>query len=149
MVTPGRATYHKTEPFTTLKHVRYILYATPVTQSTTTTTVLRPFFRDHAGEPVPKENLWTLWCNGRLTEADTLTVQLGATPSGLINAHLHHPPNFLWARCPSCHPINSVKALKWTKHCLWPSPTDHILSSSTNWLPMEGTMHSLYSGFCC
>jgi len=28
--------------------------------------------RDHPGEPVPEENFWTLWCKGRLTEADTL-----------------------------------------------------------------------------
>jgi len=33
------------------------------------TTILWPFFRDHPGEPVPEENFWTLWCNGRLTEA--------------------------------------------------------------------------------
>jgi len=26
----------------------------------TTTTILRPFFRDHPGEPVPEENFWTL-----------------------------------------------------------------------------------------
>jgi len=38
---------------------------------TTTTTILRPFFRDHPGEPVPEENFWTLWCKGRLKEADT------------------------------------------------------------------------------
>jgi len=61
---------------------------------TTTTTILRPFFRDHPGEPVPEENFWTLWCKGRLTEADTPTIQLGATPSGLTSAHLHHPPIF-------------------------------------------------------
>jgi len=42
------------------------------------------------GEPVPEENFWTLWCKGRLTEADTLTIRLGATSS----AHLHHPPFF-------------------------------------------------------
>jgi len=41
--------------------------------------VLRPFFRDHPGEPVPEENFWTLWCKGRLTEADTLTIRLGTT----------------------------------------------------------------------
>jgi len=76
------------------------------------TTVLRPFFRDHSGEPVPEENFWTLWCKGRLTEADTLTIRLGATPSGLTSVHLHHPPIFLWAGCPSCRPTNSVKALK-------------------------------------
>jgi len=39
---------------------------------------------------VPEENFWTLWCKGRLTEADTLTIRLGATPSGLSSAHLHH-----------------------------------------------------------
>jgi len=42
----------------------------------TTTTVLRPFFRDHLGEPVPEENFWALWCKGRLTEANTPTVRL-------------------------------------------------------------------------
>jgi len=51
-------------------------------------------FRDHLGEPVPDENFWTLWCKGRLTEADTLTIRLGATPSGLTSVHLHHPPFF-------------------------------------------------------
>jgi len=51
-------------------------------------------FRDHPGEPVPEENFWTLWCKGRLTEADTPTTQLGTTPSGLNSAHLHHPHVF-------------------------------------------------------
>jgi len=63
-------------------------------QYTTTTTILRPFFRDYPGEPVTDENFWTLWCKGRLTEADTPTIRLGATPSGLTSAHLHHPPFF-------------------------------------------------------
>jgi len=62
--------------------------------TTTTTTVLRPFFWDHPGEPVPEENFWTLWCKGRLTEADTPTIRLHANPSGLTSAHLHHPPFF-------------------------------------------------------
>jgi len=62
--------------------------------TTTTTTVLCPFFRDHPGEQVPEENFWTSWCKGRLTEADTKTIRLGATPSGLTSAHLHHPPIF-------------------------------------------------------
>jgi len=79
-----------------------------------TTTVLRPLFRDHPGEPVPEEKFWTLWCKGRLTEADTPTTRLGATPSGLTSAHLHHPPIFVQAGCPSCRPTNSVKALKAT-----------------------------------
>jgi len=42
-----------------------------------TTTVLQPFFQDHPGEPVPEKNFWILWCKGRLTEADTLTIWLG------------------------------------------------------------------------
>jgi len=46
------------------------------------------------GEPVPEEHFWTLWCKGRLREADTPTIRLGATPSGLTSAHLHHPPIF-------------------------------------------------------
>ena len=52
-----------------------------------TTTILRPFLRDHPDEPVPEENFWT-------TEADTPTIRLGATPSRLTCAHLHHPPFF-------------------------------------------------------
>jgi len=51
-------------------------------------------FRDHPGQPVPKENFGTSWCKGRLTEADKLTIWLGATPSELTSAHLHHPPIF-------------------------------------------------------
>jgi len=61
---------------------------------TTITTILRYFFWDHLGEPVPEENFWTLCCNGRLTEADTPTIWLSATPSGITSAHLHHPPLF-------------------------------------------------------
>jgi len=72
------------------------------------------FFRDHPGEPVPEENFWTLWCKGRLTETETLTIQLGATPSRLTSAHLHHPTIFFTGQMPSCHPTNNVKALKAT-----------------------------------
>ena len=50
-------------------------------------------FWDHPGEPVPEENFWTSLCKGKLTLADTLTIRLGATPSGLTSAHLHHPPH--------------------------------------------------------
>jgi len=57
-------------------------------------------FRDHPGEPLPEENFWTLWCKGRLTKADTLTMQLGATSSRLTSAHLHHPPIFFTGRMP-------------------------------------------------
>jgi len=77
-----------------------------------TTTVLQPFFRDHPGKPVSEEKFWTLWCKGRLAEADTVTIWLGATPSGLTSAYLHHPPYFLQAGCPSCRPTNSINTLK-------------------------------------
>jgi len=36
------------------------------TYTHTLRTVLRPFFPDHLGEPMPEENFWTLWCKGRL-----------------------------------------------------------------------------------
>jgi len=77
-----------------------------------TTTVLRPFFRDHLGEPVPEENFWTLWCKGRLTEADIVhpagrhsirTNQCLPPPS----PHIFYRPDAL-----PCRPANSIKALK-------------------------------------
>jgi len=52
---------------------------TPVTTTTTHHNRFTAFFRDHPGEPVPEENFWTLWCKGRLTEADTPTIWLGTT----------------------------------------------------------------------
>jgi len=68
-------------------------------------------FGDHPCEPVPEENFWTLWCKGRLTEADTPTIRLGATPARLSSADLHHPPFFTgWMLF--LPPTNSVKALK-------------------------------------
>jgi len=58
------------------------------------------FFQEHPGESVPEENFWTLWCKGRLTVAETLTIWLGATPSGLTNTNLHHPPIYFTGRVP-------------------------------------------------
>jgi len=72
----------------------FLFIEATVTHTHTHTTVLRPFFRDHPAEPVPEENFWTLRCQGRLTQADTQTIRLVATPSGLTSAHLHHPPFF-------------------------------------------------------
>ena len=74
------------------------------THTHTHTTILRPFFRDHPGEPAPEENLWTLCCKERPTEADTLTIQLGASPSGPTSAHLHHLPIFFTGRMPFLPP---------------------------------------------
>jgi len=69
-------------------------YQKITTGTTTITTVLRPFFRDHPGEPMPEENFCTLWCKGRLTEAYTPTMPMRTTLSRLTSAHLHHPPIF-------------------------------------------------------
>ena len=41
---------------------------------------------------------------------------MGATPSGLTSAHLHHPPYFLQAGWPSCRPTNSINAAKALQH---------------------------------
>jgi len=69
------------------------------------------FFWDHPGEQVPEENFQTLWCKGRLTEADTQTIRMGATPS---DYPVPTSTIFLQAGCPSCRSTNSVKALKAT-----------------------------------
>ena len=63
------------------QQLNVILQQKPLLGRLVVTTVLRPFFRDHPGEPVPEENFWTLWCKGRLTEADKPIIRLGATPS--------------------------------------------------------------------
>jgi len=57
-----------------------------------TTTVLRPFFRQHPGEPVPAENLWTLWCKRRLTDADTPPIRLTAERLSIRTNQCPPPP---------------------------------------------------------
>ena len=54
----------------------------------THTTVLRLFFRDHPGEPVPEENLWTLWCKGRLKTTPKYKENLNQQ-STLSTAQMH------------------------------------------------------------
>jgi len=75
----------------TLEFFSTVLPAPSLHHNTHTTSILWPFFWDHPGEPVPEENFWILWCKGRLTEANTPTIRLGATPSGLSSAHVHQP----------------------------------------------------------
>ena len=92
-----------------------------------------PFSGHHPGEPVPEENFWTLWCKGILTEADILTIQLGATPSGLASAYLHHPHIFT-GRMPflpptdNCQLLNKMQfdAMKHRQSC-------HLYSSVIRW----------------
>jgi len=83
----------------------------------THTTILWPFFWDHPGQPVPEENFWTLWCKRRLTEADTQTIQLGATLSGLTSAHLHHPPIFT-GQMPFLPPNQQCQSTEGNNHCI-------------------------------
>jgi len=71
----------------------------------THTSVLWPFFWDHPGEPVPEEN-WTSWCKGRLTEADTLTIWLGATPP---EQHTKQYKNETSHSCNSCKKLQQIK----------------------------------------
>jgi len=104
----GRAS--RLQPTCAMKHKDLLLGDPVLPHHHHTTTVLRPFFRDHPGELVPEENFWTLWCKERLTEAYT-PIWLGATPSGLTSVHLQQPPTFLQARRPSYRQTNSVKAL--------------------------------------
>ena len=88
----------------------------------TITTVLRPFFWDHPGEPVPDENFWTLWCKGRLTDVDTPTIRLGATPSGLSSAHLHHCPiSYMPDALPAAQPTVSQHWRQLAYKAIWNS----------------------------
>jgi len=85
-----------------------------------TTTILRPSFRDHPGEPAPEENFWTLWCKGRLPEADTPTIRQGATPSGPTRPHLHHPPIFYRSDAlPDAQRTVLKHFLKYSKNLAW------------------------------
>ena len=76
--------------------------------------------RDHPGEPVPEENFWTLWCKGRLTEADTPTIRLGSTPSILSSAHLHHPPSWL-KMIKTCTVLQRAAVMQCLRQWLLPS----------------------------
>ena len=105
---------------------------TKETHTHTHTTVLRPFFQVHPGEPVPEENFWTSWCKWKLTEADTPTIQLGATPSGLTSsAHLHHPP-FLYGpdALPAAQPTAS-KHWRQLAHADWGEDARVLLNGVT------------------
>ena len=66
------------------------------THKLTHITILWPFFQDYPGEPVPEEMFWTM-VQGKISEADppTLTVWLGATPSGLISNPPPSSPIFM------------------------------------------------------
>jgi len=76
-----------------------------------------PFFRDHPGEPVPEENFWTLWCKGRLTEADTNHVA-GHHSIGTNQCQPPSSPHFFTGRMPflppnqQCQNTEGLKAVE-------------------------------------
>jgi len=56
------------------------------TQHTHThTTILPAIFWDYPGELVPAEVNFLFMVQGKITEADTPTIRMGANPSGLIS----------------------------------------------------------------
>jgi len=69
-----------------LMQVITIIIIIVVATTTTPQPFCGPFSGTSPGEPMPEENFWTLWCKGRLTEADILTIRLGATTSGLTSS---------------------------------------------------------------
>jgi len=91
-------------------HIRVVL------RRTHTHLVLQPFFRDYPGEPVNQKGETNLdfteardseWQWHQLGHMQTICISLQT------DNHTSTPPlSFLQAGCPSCHPTNSVKALK-------------------------------------
>ena len=62
----------------------------------------QPFYGPFSGTPrvsrCQKRTSGLYGARGRLTEADTQTIRLVATPSRLTSAHLHHSPIFFSGR---------------------------------------------------
>jgi len=89
-----------------------------------------PFFRDHPHKPVPKEIFWNFMVQGKITEADTLTIWLGAAPSELISGPPPPSPIFMPDAFLS-QPSHFILASAGTKyaglHTRW-----HGLTSSSN-----------------
>ena len=85
----------------------------------------------------------TLWCKGRLTEADTPTIRLGATPSGVTSAHLHHPP---WHDIEICG--NDHSCVKLTAECCHANSPVNMLLCDVKELSVVCvlmTMHSCWT----
>jgi len=71
-------------------------------------TILRPFFRDYPGEPVPEENFWTLWCKGRLTDANTPNIRCHSIRTNQCS----HPPSFVYFYSTDALPAAQTTASK-------------------------------------
>ena len=77
------------------------------------TTVLWPF-SGNTGWASAKRELLDFVVQGRSTEVDTSTVQVGATQSGVTSAHLHHPPHIFYRLdpLPATQPKQSTEGNK-------------------------------------
>ena len=103
----------------------------------TTTTPPQPFYGPFSWTTrvsrCQKRNFWTLWCKGRLTEADTETIGL---ESGLTNAHVHHPP-FFTGRMPFLLPNQQCQSTEgnWAhKHCSRKIPATVLQGNYAIWV---------------
>ena len=76
--------------------------------TTTTTTVLRPFFRDHPGEPVPEEKLLDFMVQGKINRGRHTDHPAGRHSIWTKQCQPPLSPHFLQAGCPSCRPTNIV-----------------------------------------
>jgi len=95
-------------------HLRCVCHDA-IAPTTMTTTVLRPFFRDHLALPVPEQKFfWSLWCYGAFWRGrHTQQSRLAPLHPDSSAIHLHQCPHF-YARSPSCHnPPN----LSWLGTC--------------------------------
>jgi len=76
----------------------------------------QPFYGPFPGPPgwaSARRELLDFMVQGKINRGRH-TVRQGTTPSRLTSTHLHHPPYFVQAGCPSCRPTNSIRALKAT-----------------------------------
>jgi len=107
------------------KHLLTLLYAKIVlstriaavtTDIHTHTTILQPFFLGLSGCASARRNLLDFMVQGKITEADTTTIWMGATPSGLISDLPPSSPLFMPDALPAA-PYHIIPA--WDRHQIY------------------------------
>ena len=84
------------------------VYYSPGSTTTTPTQTFYGPFSGLSGWAGARTELLDFMVPGKINRGDIPTIRLGATPSGLSSAHLHHPPIFLLAGClPAAQPTES------------------------------------------
>ena len=110
----------------------------------THTILLRPFYRDYSGEPVPEEIFWTFMMEGKTTEADTTTILLSMTPSGLISG----PPPSSSTFTPDALPVTTLPHYPGLGQasnmlaCICNGVVDqlHYVNETKQWLQIDPTL---------